>query len=440
MKKTIRAMMLGASALAFVTAPAATTQIFAQDTTAAAPAQTQCDSPDKTKLYAEDFQKNFKGNAQQQKVAYDAAKQYVDRFGTCNGEGDQAIITYLQKYIAKVDKLNADTAVEEGFLTAVKAKDTDKVFSFGKQLLAATPDNVAVILYMVDAGYSAAQKKVDNNNADTVNYAKQAIEKINGGKVTNNAYGPFKDKDESLAWMNYTVGYVTGNRQQQKNEAAPYLYKAVGFNSSLKSWYYPYLVVGEMYLDQYTKAAEEYNKIKDDTTLDEAKKNEAAGLWKAYADRAAEYYARAYTYAKADAKTKPEVTKGIYDTLTEVYKLRNNQQTTGIDTFITGFNSKPVTDPATAVTPVIEATPTTATATATTAIKTQASSSDAATTGGRATTSAGAGTGVGVASGTGAGRSTGTGTGVAATAGTATKPVAATKPATAKKPVAKKKS
>ncbi len=421
-------MMLGASALAFVAAPAASTQIFAQDPAAAAPAQTQCDSPDKTKLYAEDFRTNFKTN---QAVALTAAKQYVERFGSCAGEGDAEVTAYLKKYIARIEGENADKAVTDGFLAAVKNKDTDKVFSFGKQILAKDAENVAVILYMVDAGYGSAQKKVDTYNGETVSYAKQAIDKINAGKATNNLYGPFKDKDESLAWMNYTVGYVTGNRQQQKTEAAPYLYKAVGFNSSLKTWYYPYLVVGEMYLDQYTKAAEEYNKIKDDATLDEAKKNEAAGLWKAYADRAAEYYARAYTYAKADPKTKPEVTKGIYDTLTEVYKLRNNQQTTGIDTFITGFNSKPVTDPATTVTPVIEATPTAATATATTAIKTSASSSDAATAAER-TTSAGAGIGRGTGTGTGAG--------VAATAGTATKPAAATKPATAKKPVAKKKS
>lgn len=382
MRRLIKGALLSASALAFVAAPGFSTVVFAQDAAASPAATAQCNVEERDKLYNEKFFPNYsltKATPEQQATAYTAGKEYVEKFKNCD---NQPQIDFITKWIPKYEKLEADrkfSAIATEFDTKFKAKDTAGVLSTGKQLLAVQPDNVNVYLYIVDSGFEQSRNKVNTYNSDTISYAKQAIEKINAGKApSDNNWQPFKDKDEALAWMNYAISSVTFNGLSQKKDAAPYAYKAVQFNSTIKNSYLPYLFIAEMYLDEYTKAAAEYNSNKDKPTTEvsDEKKNELAGLYKAYAERAMEAYAKAYNVAKAEKKD--PVAKELYTTLTQFYKLRNNGAETGLDAYAQAQAAKPLTDPATPVKPIIEATPTTATTTS--SVTTSSSTTDAAAT------------------------------------------------------------
>jgi hypothetical protein len=359
MRKMIQGMLLSASALAFVVAPATITPVFAQDTAAATPAAGQCDVAERDKLYNEKFYTNYSSKLplEQQKIAYEAGKEYVAKYSNCGDNKAQVdfINGWIPKYVER--EKNARFAEKaEAFNAALKNKNTADVFRIGKEIIAERPDFMSVNLYIVDAGYQSAQKKVTTYNAETAALAKQLINEINSGKApAENNWAPFKDKEDTLAWLNYTAGFIA--HSTNKKEAAPYFYKTVQYNSPLKSSYFPYLFIAEMYLEEYTKAAQEFEKNKENTDLELVKK--LSGTYKAYADRAMEAYAKAYNVAKAEKKD--DVAKAIYDNeLTQFYKLRNNGETKGLTEFVAAQSSKTLTDPATPVTPVVETTPSTA--------------------------------------------------------------------------------
>lgn len=356
-------MLLSASALAFVAAPATLTPVFAQDT-AATPAAPQCNIEERDKLYNDKFFPNYKksNTPQQREVAFQAGKEYLSKYNNCaTSEDEKKVVAFLTKWVADYEKDKAEKATIDAINTAAKSKDAAVLFTKGKEFYAQNPDNLTIALFIADSGYEAAKKKVDTYNNETVTLAKQIIEKVNSGKMpADNNWGPFKDKDEAMAWMNYTIGFITYDRMNKKNEAAPFIYKAIQSHNAFKNWHYPYLLIAGMYLDDYTKAAKEYETNKESTDVELVKK--LIGTYKAYADRAIEAYAKAYSVAKAEKKE--DVAKSIYDgELTQFYKLRHDGQTTGMTEFVAAQASKSLTDPTTPVTPVIETTPTTATTT-----------------------------------------------------------------------------
>ncbi|MEP6924688.1 MAG: hypothetical protein ABI954_09505 [Pyrinomonadaceae bacterium] len=378
MKKIINGILLSTSALVFAAVP-----LFAQTTTTptttASPAAAQaCNTAERDKLYKDVFLANYKGTEDQKKVAYDAAKEYVQKYNAPNCTDNADIIVYFlgdpndptKKGWIKKEEERREQVIKEAkikrFNDAVAAGNAAEVFAAGKVLLTDYPNdttNTSIMMFMVDNGFIQANKKVDTFNSETVTTAKATIERINAGKVPDaNNWAPYKSKEDALAWLNYDLGYIHQFRMQNKKDAAPYFYQTTKFNSpDIAPSPVPYRAIGDWYLDQYTKAAEEYNAKKDDATVSEEDKNKLAGTWKAYADRAMEAYGYAYTKAKANPKT-PEVAKEINDTLTQIYKLRHSGEATGLDAYVSGLSAKPITDPSTPVTPVVEATPTTATA------------------------------------------------------------------------------
>lgn len=390
MKKIFRGMLLSASALAFTAAPETLPQVLAQTTTAtpaAAPTSTpvaadaqQCNAAERDALYKVFYEsagsKTKPATPEQKETAYNTAKQYLEKYNVPGCTDESNVIPYIkEKWIPAYEK-GKEAAKKAGeqkrFNDAVAAGNAAEVFAAGKILIADYPDdaaNTSILMFMADNGYVQANKKVDTFNSETVAAAKSAIERINAGKLPEgNSWNPYKSKEDALAWLNYNIGYIDQYRLQNKKDAAPYFYQATKFTSpDISPLHIPYVAIGDWYLDQYTKAAEEYNAKKDDATVSEDEKNRLAGTWKAYADRAMEAYGLAFAKAKANATIKPEVSKGINDTLTEIYKVRNKGETTGLNAFVSTLGSKPLTDPATPITPIIETPAATATPTGTAA-------------------------------------------------------------------------
>lgn len=73
-----------------------------------APAPGSCDDLEtKAKLY-ETFLKNSKGSPEQQKDAYDVAKDYISKYEGCPKESDKKVIVYIRAWMVKWEKAVAD--------------------------------------------------------------------------------------------------------------------------------------------------------------------------------------------------------------------------------------------------------------------------------------------------------------------------------------------
>lgn len=295
------------------------------------------------------------------RVAIAAGDEYLQKYGA--DEANKAIVDYLNKQLPPLKKFVETTAVSQRFNAAVPAKNWDEAFASGKELLAQNPDNIDVMLILASIGFdnAIAAPPIDKYNADTVNLAKTAIQKLNEGKpsLTGN-YGAFvynyktpefaDGKNNALGVMNYTVGYIMFNRLNQKKEALPYLYKATQANSATKSLPEIYRLIGSYYLDEYNKIVADRKAKIDANNGEETDETKASlGLQYAYAERAIDAYARAY---KVGAKESEAYKKSLTNIARQVYNARFGNET-GADAYIAAAPNKPFVDPATDVTPVV---------------------------------------------------------------------------------------
>lgn len=365
MKTILRALVLGILMTAFTAATVTTT--FAQDATA-----------EKQALYKK-YTDNYAGTIEQKKIAIDAAKQYIDKYGA-NAEDKEQVVYFqnalptLQKTIADAAAAAAKTNLYKRFDASVQAKNWDETYASGKEVLAQNPDLLDVIIVLGSIGYDESLKTPANTkyNADTINYAKSAIQKLEANKPSQNygayqyTYGGIKEfpngRENALGWMNYNIGYLMYFNQNMKKEALPYLYKATQYNSATKNFPVIYQTIGASYFDEAKSLGQQIiDKLKaaGDKETDETKALYA--LQKGYADRAIDAYARAYKVAGSNPATKPEYKAGLYKILQDLFKFRYDGKTDTLDTYLATVMNKPMPDPTVAVTPVVEATPATTT-------------------------------------------------------------------------------
>ncbi|HXI23282.1 MAG TPA: hypothetical protein VNG71_05350 [Pyrinomonadaceae bacterium] len=177
MKRTIKLLAL-AAALAVFAVPA-----LAQND--------QCTDENKDLWYAKTFLPNFKGDAAQQKLAYDAAMKYINACGL-----DDQYAKYMKRVLVDPVDANAKTAdIGKLFDAAVKGNKYAEQMRLGKQLLEKDPDNVDLNVILGIAGLGDASLL---NEAAT--YATKAISLIESGK-TPKVY----TKDQALAQLDWTI-------------------------------------------------------------------------------------------------------------------------------------------------------------------------------------------------------------------------------------------
>ncbi|HEY8563697.1 MAG TPA: hypothetical protein VIL74_25180 [Pyrinomonadaceae bacterium] len=321
----------------------------------------------------------------------------IQEIATLNKE----VIDYVKKDSDKIAKEDPVCVRNNAYNEAYKAKDWAKFTSVSKEIIAAegnSPLATDVMLTLVSVGYDrAAVDKVDTYNADTINYAKQAIQRLESGATSQTGnYGvflPFKTKEfpdgktNALNWMNYIVGWINYNRlgatdPGKKKEGLVYLYKSTLVNGENKKDHTIYTNIGDYYFDQAASLDEEYRKIRaanNNTETDEAKAKIA--LARGYADRSIDAFGRARQIAKQN--NKPQIADAITKRLGELYRFRFNIAATAptpdLEKYVSDLVAKPMPDPSTDVTPVVETAPTTATTTSSTTTTTP--SPNAATTG-----------------------------------------------------------
>ena len=364
------------------------------------------DQAEKEALYAK-YTENYKGTIAERKVAVEAAKEYIQKF---NSEIDKPITDYLKGAIPQLEKgikdeeeairvREAAAADREKIISRYKAFDAalrgekwDDVYSVGREILAKEPNKLDVILVLGSIGLDESYKTPANKkfNNDTINYARIAIDKIEAGEKTTE-FGAlryaYKNKENALGWMNWTIGNLMYFQMDGKEqEALPYLYKASQFNSDVQKLPDIYRAIGRFYLNKV--AEQEKIRLAKLTEAENVDTPETLALLaqnRGYAARAIDAYSRAYKFAKDNTKTPKPYTDNLFSKLQDLYKFRYDEDAMKTDAKINSdvalIMNKPMPSPNTPVEPIEVVKPDAENTETTDAAKTDKDKKPTATTG-----------------------------------------------------------
>ena len=291
----------------------------------ATPAKPQ--DEEKTELYRK-YYEGAKGGAEQQKVAYDIAREYLKKYG---GDSDQ-YVTAVRKWVAKYE---AATRVVD-FNQAVAAKDYTKTFTVGRQLLEQEPENFPILLQLVQAGVLNARAGNKSLNTETIALARKSLQLVDSNKVTDPA--PMASMDDVRGFLNF--GLASLLQETAPVEAIAAFQRAVKEGGAYKTDPTTYFLLGgTIYNAEYQPLAAEYSEKyagKDETPESKAMIERANAI----ANRAIDAMARAVALA-----TKPEqkdLKAKWLAQLTDIYKDFHSGSDAGLNELVATVLSKPL--------------------------------------------------------------------------------------------------
>jgi len=286
----------------------------------------ETDDPVKIEIYKR-FVDNRQGNPA---VAYQAARDYLQKY---NKDKDQ-YTDYLSKWVTFYERDERKRTLPN----LINEKKFAEAYSMGAKILADEPNNLRTQIDLGYAGYLAASAKNESFNATALDYARKAISEIESGKAPPD-WAPFKSKDDTLAYLNYAVGFLT--LKTNPDQAIDALLKAAKYDSDIKktpSTYYflaaayesgPYKTMSAAYQTQYAG--------KPETPESKA----ALEKLNTVMDRIIDSYARAIATAGTDAKT-DQSRKEWLTQMTNYYKFRHDGSDAGLTEFIAASLQKPL--------------------------------------------------------------------------------------------------
>lgn len=301
----------------------------------AARAQDACAPEARSALY-----KDFLANRQNdQPKANEAAKKYLacpaDPAAT---EDQKKIIDYLTRWTKAFEEGSKKNRSNEVLVALYNNKDYPKAFEIGREVLGGEPDNVQVLVHLGANGYLVAPLKNDQLVSEAVQHANKALQMLDSGKTLTD-WGPLQNKDTAVAYLNYTVGSLTV--EKDPSAALKNLLKSAQFETPLKKSAFTYaLIAGAYETGPYAKQSEEY-KAKYSGKEETPESKLALANINQLVDRMIDGYARAVALAATDQKLAAQKTAWT-ESLTQWYKFRNNSETTGMNELVAGILSKPL--------------------------------------------------------------------------------------------------
>lgn len=320
----------------------------------------------------------------QRSAAVTLGKSIVDTYEKIPAvyEDNKPVIDFVKGDYPKLEAADKRCTLETTYNESYKAKDWAKFLDASKQIMAIegdTPLGLDILLTQVSVSFDRG-----TSDSDSINNAKMALQKLDAGKTSKTGkYGvfePFNSKENAQGWMNYIIGSTLFNKQKQTKESLPYFYKVTQIKSEKQNETSLYTVIGKYYLDEATRLDGEYReKRKANNNEDNDETKALLALARGTADRASDAFGRALKVAK-----EPAIKTNISKTLSDLYKFRFNTadaKQPDVDKYVNDLVAKPMADPSTAVTPVVEEVkPATTTTTSTTTTTPTTTSTTATTT------------------------------------------------------------
>src|SRR5678809_635910 len=267
-----------------------------------------CADEAKDALY-QSFRTNLKAD---QAKAYDEAKKYL----ACPASGEvteaqQKIIDYLKNFVTKYE---AATKKTDYRVKIYNEKNYVVGYAMGKEILAAEPENLQVLVDLGANAYLLPPLKNAQLTAEGLGYAQKALAMLDSGK-TLEKWDPLGSKDVAVAYLNYSIGALT--LEKDPSAALKNLIKAAQFETPLKKSPYTYAYIAGAYeTGPYAKLSEEYKTKfsgKDETPESKLMLANINQL----VDRMIDAYARAVALAGTDASFAAKT--GWNESLTQWY-------------------------------------------------------------------------------------------------------------------------
>jgi hypothetical protein len=282
----------------------------------------------KDDLYAQFSEYRKSINPEEQKLAYGAAKSYLIRFG---GDNDH-YAKEVQRFVDEYDRITRD---REAF-RAYGAKNYARTFELGRPLLKKEPEDFFLLATLTEAGYDSALAGNATLNTETIDYARKAIQLIEGGKVTK--ADPFKSLEIARGFLNSALGWFL--KDQAPVEAAAAFRKAAQSDSPFRTDASIYHRMGVAILKgEFAQLSGEYNEkygAKPSSPEQTAMFERLAHL----VERAIDAYARAV--ALMDKPEQLDARNKILAQLTTLYKNFHNNSDAGLSELISTVLSKPL--------------------------------------------------------------------------------------------------
>ncbi len=326
MKHVIRPVAVGAFLLAlssasfgaFLAMPVVSLVGLAQET----------DDQAKIDLYKR-FVENRKTN---QGVAFQAAKDYLQKYPKDNDQYTK----YLQQWVVLYEREERQRRLPQ---LVYNEKNFAEGYRVGKQVLAEDPENLPALIHLGYAGYLAmTAAKNEAFNADALGYSKRAIQSIEAGKLPE-SWLPFKGKDDALAHLYYTVGFLS--LRSAPDQAIGPLIRSAQFETDLKkspSTFY-FLAVAYESGSYKTMAAAYQTTFAGKEESPEGKL--ALEKLNVIIDRMIDAYARAIAAAGSDPANTQNKTQWL-NKLTEFYKFRHQGSDAGLNDLIASALTRPL--------------------------------------------------------------------------------------------------
>ncbi len=274
----------------------------------------------------------------QQRRAYEAAKEFVRRFG---GEND-LYTKETKKFVNEYEK----GALEYQLVNAFNAKNYAKSFEIGRTALKNNPDSFFVLGLLAESGYENALSGNASFNEETVGYIRRAIEMIEGGKVTDPQ--PFKGMEAADGVLNLELGWFI--KDKSPAEAVHAFTKAVQAKSPYENDPLTYYRLAVAILKgPLTQTSVEYNdkyggkRASAEQQADFEKLNKlAARSIDAFARSVALSDPSLPSASTAPSQFTPEFRGKVMTQLTDLYKNFHNGSDAGLAELIAGVLSKPL--------------------------------------------------------------------------------------------------
>jgi len=263
-------------------------------------------------------------------IAYQAARDYLQKYA--NDKDKYA--EYLGKWALAYERDERKRILP----VLINQKNFAQAYRVGAQILADEPDYLRAQIDLGYAGYLAASAKDETHNEESLAYSQKAIQAIESAKTTD--WAPFKGKDDTLAYLYYSRGYLT-LKTNHYDESIDALLKAAAFETDIRktaSTYYflavayesgPYKTLSNTYQSTYAG--------KPETPESKA----ALEKLNVVMDRIIDAYARAIATAGTDPKTQ-QSRKEWLDQMTTYYKFRHDGSDVGETEFIANVIQSPV--------------------------------------------------------------------------------------------------
>jgi len=344
MKKLITFLSIFTT-VAILALPVAARNLIAQPDNAVQDAA--CTEDAKNALYASFREKR----TTDQEKAYQDAKKYLACPATGEvSEAQQKIVEYLKTWVTKYEDATKKARFRDLLYNQMKYAEA---YALGKEILAAEPDNLQVLVDLGTNAYLLPPLKNAQLTAEGLGYAQKALAALDGGKTLED-WKPLGSKDVAVSYLNYSIGTLT--LEKDPAGALKNLLKSAQFETPLKKSPYTYAYIAGAYeTGIYAKMSDEYKACclgKDETPdskLMLANINQII-------DRMIDAYARAVSFAGSDAKFAQAKT-GWNESLTQWYKYRNGDKTDGMDQLVAGIQAKPLPPEPTPLTSLPATTP-----------------------------------------------------------------------------------